>query len=315
MNTKENQMATELTKNETADDLEGVKTISFREQDYYCPYLKLVRQLNASERRQLRGGIEREGRILDPLTVSVRGDGRRVLLDGHNRLEMADEMGLPEDKVPLDLRTGMTREQEAKLAVQRNAERRQLTKDDIAKAKDRLTKQVERILKDRNGDISDRAVAEELGTTHKTVGKVRKKLEEVDTVPTREKRTGKDGKKQSAMKRMKGKLLAAPTANGKTKARTAGLRIAPTEDDSDDPSSQPHGDMSIAIARECLKSNTADVTDLYYALKAVVECAYGLERTGTALCAADADEVKALAADLEQAAVCYRRLAKQLTEK
>jgi hypothetical protein len=307
LNTKENQMATELTKNETADDLEGVKTISFREQDYYCPYVKLVRQLSASERRQLREGIEREGRILDPLTVSVRSDGRRVLLDGHNRLEMADEMGLPEDKVPLDPRTGMTREQEANLAVQRNAERRQLTKDDIAKARKLLKERIRCILAETNGALSDRALAAQFDTSHKTVATERKK---VATGLTPAKRIGRDGKPQPATKPpKKGKPPAA--TNGKTKPP---LHIAHPDDEGFTPRQETvQKDMKPSEARRLLKDNTTNAEALYYALRTVVEDgARNLERMGTAV---GADDVGPVAADLEAAARCYRLLEKNLREK
>ncbi len=62
----------------------------------------LIRPLTEEEKRQLERNILDEGRCRDPLVVWRKGDSR-ILLDGHNRLDICDKHKIPYGTVELDL--------------------------------------------------------------------------------------------------------------------------------------------------------------------------------------------------------------------
>lgn len=57
--------------------------------------LELIPPLTQEEYQQLRANIEREGEIRDPLCVFIDLQGRTILLDGHNRHRIAQDLNLP----------------------------------------------------------------------------------------------------------------------------------------------------------------------------------------------------------------------------
>ncbi|NLR93282.1 ParB N-terminal domain-containing protein [Flammeovirga agarivorans] len=53
---------------------------------------KWIRPLTSSERQNLKESIEKEG-VRDPLTFFYMENGQKILLDGHNRFEIVNELG------------------------------------------------------------------------------------------------------------------------------------------------------------------------------------------------------------------------------
>src|SRR5262245_15926265 len=97
-----------------------VPTIAFDGKVYTCPYRDVLPPLTPQERDDLRRDIQANG-----VAVAVVITDADEVLDGHNRLEIAAELGL--DRVPLTVLAGLTPEQKLARAVGLNLNRRHLT--------------------------------------------------------------------------------------------------------------------------------------------------------------------------------------------
>ena len=94
--------------------------------------------------------------------VAVEYDDAGNILDGHHRVKAAKELGLDWPKV---VRAGLTESQKIAHSRRLNYERRHLTRA-----------QRRQVIKDHlkeNPELSDRAIARDLGVTGQTVGGVR----------------------------------------------------------------------------------------------------------------------------------------------
>src|SRR5262245_43243027 len=100
-----------------------MKTITLGTTTYTCPFSDLLRPLTDRERADLRADIELRG-VVVPVVV----DEQLAVLDGHNRLEIAAELGLAE--VPIDIHPGLTDEEKRDLAMSLNLKRRHLTAEE-----------------------------------------------------------------------------------------------------------------------------------------------------------------------------------------
>lgn len=96
---------------------------------YECPYWDLLPPLSAKEYEELKASIQAHG-IKTAITVlTLRSDEWRVI-DGYNRLRIAEELRLSPDDVPLHQigdDTDFEPEQEEALAAELNLKRRHLT--------------------------------------------------------------------------------------------------------------------------------------------------------------------------------------------
>jgi len=161
----------------------STKTITFNGCTYSCPFADLLPPLKPEERAALRDNIKVHG-VLNPIHV----DEENVVIDGHNRLELAVELGL--QTIPTKIVSGLSAEQKRDLAEDLNLHRRHLSR-----------KQIRRVLARRllaNPGQSDRAVADPMGVDHKTVGAVRRDLEERGEIPHVSVRTDTKGRKKRA---------------------------------------------------------------------------------------------------------------------
>lgn len=122
--------------------------------------------LSKAERDSLKEQIEEYG-VTDPVLVSQHGD----IIDGHNRVEIAKELGID---YPTREISG-TDEKLRDLAYTRNSGRRNLS----TQQKREL---IARSLKDDPGK-SDREHAKRVGVDHKTVTTVRRDLEANGEIP------------------------------------------------------------------------------------------------------------------------------------
>jgi hypothetical protein len=156
-----------------------MKMIVLNGTSFSCPYADLLPPLKPDERADLFGDIRQRG-----VAVAVVVDEHNTVLDGHNRLEIAGELGLSE--VPVKVVAGLSDEDKRALALDLNLHRRHLNREEIR-----------RVLESRlkaDPTQSDRLVAKEVRVDHKTVGAVRRDLEATGEIPRLPATRGGDGK-------------------------------------------------------------------------------------------------------------------------
>ena len=150
-------------------------------------YGRDVRPLNDREYAQLKASIEAKGRIEVPVIVDQAGN----VVDGKHRLIIAEELGL--EDVPMVVLAGHDPEALHNLAVELNACRRQLTKQELAELR-RLRQ--ERALSMRAAGMSTRQIADEEGVAPATI---QRDLEEVGEGVSSEV-MGKDGRRRASQR-------------------------------------------------------------------------------------------------------------------
>ncbi len=123
--------------------------------------------------------------IMVPIEVDEDGN----VLDGHHRLRIAEELGVP---CPRTVRAGLSERAKRTHARQLNIARRHLG----SKEKRDL---IEAELRD-DSERSNRQIGAELGVSKTTVDSVRQELEDGGQIDHHDERTGKDGVKQPVAK-------------------------------------------------------------------------------------------------------------------
>ncbi|WP_113154764.1 MT-A70 family methyltransferase [Nitratireductor sp. OM-1] len=132
--------------------------------------------------------------------VPVEYDEEGNILDGHHRVQVCEKLGLAD--WPRFVRRGLDELEKRSLARELNVSRRHLTS---AQKRDLIEGQ----LRD-TPSISSRAVAAMLGVDHKTVGKVRGRLEKAGEIPQFEEVEGRDGKNRPARRTIKTAFMPEP---------------------------------------------------------------------------------------------------------
>jgi len=99
-----------------------MKTITCNGVIYTCPFFDAMPPLAADERIELKADIDKNG-ITYPVVVTETNE----VIDGHNRLETAAELGLA--VVPFTVKPGLTTDQKNEHAVNLNLHRRHLSQD------------------------------------------------------------------------------------------------------------------------------------------------------------------------------------------
>ena len=136
--------------------------------------------LPAQAYAQLRDGIRDRG-VLQPLLIT----SDHVLIDGHERWRAIQELALT--KYSLRVLGNLSEPERVELAIRVNLERRHLS---VAQRRELAA----RLLK-ADPSRTNRAVAGAVGCDHKTVGKVRGRLQQVGEIPkVGRASTGRDGK-------------------------------------------------------------------------------------------------------------------------
>ncbi len=136
--------------------------------------------LPPDEYAQLLDSILQRG-VLQPLLITAD----HVLIDGHERWKAIQELGL--SRYPLRLLGNLSEPERVELAIRVNLERRHLS---VAQRRELAA----RLLK-ADPSRTNRAVAGTVGCDHKTVGKVRGRLQQVGEIPKVDRAsTGRDGK-------------------------------------------------------------------------------------------------------------------------
>lgn len=142
-------------------------------------------EIDRGDFERLREDIKRSGEIRDPIKVYYDKTGSPLILGGFNRWKIAVEIGF--EFVPIEIYDGLTPRQRRELVINDNLSRRQLTRTQ----KENL---INYFLKKDPGK-SNRAIAKQTKTDHKTVKTARDRLESRGEIPHLKKRTGLDGKK------------------------------------------------------------------------------------------------------------------------
>lgn len=129
----------------------------------------------AFDRQKLKESIQEHG-VLEPIVVDEGGH----TLDGHIRKAICDELGIPcpERSIP-----GLTDDQKRLYAVHINAARRHLSIEQRRQVWDDY-QQLIRARLSADPTRSDRDIATELSTDHKTVAKQRRTLQDGGDIPT-----------------------------------------------------------------------------------------------------------------------------------
>ncbi len=169
-----------------------------------APY-QIMPPLSADEYEALKADIAARG-----VQVPVEYDEHGVVLDGHHRIQICEELGLT--TWPRLIRYGLTDDEKRRHARRLNLDRRHLN----AEQKREL---IADDLRERP-DESDRAIAASLGVHHNTVGAVRDGLESTGEISQLSARKGRDGKARRIVQYvdptpegMKGTKLAAKALN------------------------------------------------------------------------------------------------------
>jgi ParB-like chromosome segregation protein Spo0J len=103
----------------------GMKTVTGIKIDR--EFQNLIPALSTEEREQLEANIVEHGGARDPLVVWQRDDASDILLDGHNRYEICERLGLPYEVEHLEFDT---RDQAADWIDRNQLGRRNLSKQD-----------------------------------------------------------------------------------------------------------------------------------------------------------------------------------------
>jgi len=177
----------------SADD--KARGASWRDHLKVHPAADLFPLMSASELRELGENIKKHGGLISPITFVQVGD-HFELLDGRNRLDAMDLVGMcidfkrwaeeggdiirpiPDGVDPYDF------------VLTANLHRRHLTDEQRREL-------IAKVIKAKP-EASDRAIAKQVKRDHKTVAKVRQKLESTGELSPVETRIGADGKQRKS---------------------------------------------------------------------------------------------------------------------
>jgi hypothetical protein len=159
------------------------------------PAADLFPMMTADELKALGEDIKKNG-LRVPVILWEAGEDTLVLLDGRNRLDAMEAVGLPvldqDNQLGWNVVGDLGRGDPYELVLSANIHRRHLTAE---QKRDLIAK----VLK-AQPEKSDRQIAEQIKASPSTVGKVRKELEHVGDVSNLDTRTDSKGRKQQAHK-------------------------------------------------------------------------------------------------------------------
>lgn len=124
---------------------------------------QVLQPLERHQYRALKADIQLHG-VLVPVEVDEVGE----ILDGHHRWRACLELGIPEETIPIVVRTGMSEAEKRTHARSLNAVRRQLTR---LQKRDLIEQELH-----ENTTNSNNSIAKRLGVSDVTVAKVRTEL-------------------------------------------------------------------------------------------------------------------------------------------
>lgn len=166
------------------------------------PY-QMFRPLTIVERDKLKESIRQHG-VLVPIVVDPDGN----IIDGHHRLELAEELG---KECRRDVRAGLSDTEKLDLAETLNAHRRQQTEAEMRAANERKREKAAAYVRE-HPQASVRRVAAATGTGKTLAHEVKQDLVATGQVSAADTSEGRDGKRQKATKTKRAAKPAAPSA-------------------------------------------------------------------------------------------------------
>jgi hypothetical protein len=147
----------------------GMKTVTGIKIDR--EFQNLIPALSTEEREQLQANIVEHGGARDPLVVWQRDDASDILLDGHNRYEICERLGLPYEVEHLDFDT---RDDAADWIDRNQLGRRNLSKQDYKLLLGRRYNRAKKAEHSRPGNDNAAKIPAAKVTTQKTAEKIAK---------------------------------------------------------------------------------------------------------------------------------------------
>lgn len=142
---------------------------------------QVMPNLSADEYAELREDIKQRG-----VMVPIEFDENGVILDGHHRLQICEELGIKE--YPRVIRAGMTDEEKRTHARKLNMARRHLTQE---QKRGLICEQLK-----ETPEKSDRQIAKDLGVSNRTVSLQRKDMVQKNELCNLHSSIGADGKER-----------------------------------------------------------------------------------------------------------------------
>jgi hypothetical protein len=233
---------------ESACGATGKVVTSWRDAIPVHPAAELFPLMSPAELKELAEDIEKNGIINLPVTWQAGPDAPLQVLDGRNRLDAMEEIWGEIDPVRATRRIDSSVDP-YDYVISVNIKRRHLD----AKQKRELIK---KLLKERP-EKSDRQIGKAVKADGKTVGEVRRELEERPDIPHVETRTDTKGRAQPARKgagkpKSAGKAKSAGKGGGKAKGGEPDLGAA--DESSADEVVRLHEKIGLAVAFTALVS-------------------------------------------------------------
>lgn len=133
---------------------------------YRLPFASELPSLPPDARAELRDSIERKGVMVRVETYDSLTHGKRCLLDGRERLTLAEDLGI---SVPICHRGLLTDEDAHERFLALNLARRHLSEEELIEARQHRNSQ---IIADRAAGDSLREIAKRFGLHHETVSRI-----------------------------------------------------------------------------------------------------------------------------------------------
>lgn len=165
-----------------------MQTYTIGQNTYTVLFPDLIRPLTPVEREELKESIRQRGRVM----VAVVVDEDYGIIDGINRIAVASELGI--DRVPFEIRTGLTWEEKRALALELNDVRRQQTRREIILNR---RKRIKRVTEKRLAGESEYKIAQDEGVSRTMIQKILAEAREDGIeIPTPDRVKAKDGKER-----------------------------------------------------------------------------------------------------------------------
>ncbi len=217
----------------TTDTTTGVTWEQVSAQLSTTPKFQVMTPLSRDEEAALRESITTDGRVHDAIEVDENAD----IIDGHHRAKIAKELliqGIDIEPPPIKVVTGLTDQEKRSRATTLNMVRRHLSREDKRNLLQQCLK--------HNHKLSDRQIATQFAVDHKTVGSVRKDLEDSGEIPQSPSRTAKDGSQKPSTQPVRPPK---PEAPAKKKATPVPTPPAPVEDEDEEPSLEQSSTLDV----------------------------------------------------------------------
>jgi DNA modification methylase len=179
----------------------------------------LVRPLTEEERLTLRQSIEENG-----IQCHIVIDESNGIIDGINRLTLADSLGIPLADIPLSVREGLSLQQKRELALELNTARRMLSREEVKAARQQ---RVQRVAELRAEGKKTREIAEEVGVSQM---QVRRDLDAMASIET-------DVSMPTHIQTSDGRSYPAKQKKAEPQEEPAPVAADPEEDEDEDDSS------------------------------------------------------------------------------